>query len=146
MEPPAPSSNSGPKLNLTAIAIAGLACLTLLVLALLFAGRSGGSSIVSSRPELPVFITWRETKMPGQTQVARIWAKPEAQLPLRVIVQIESSVTGDKKAKEIVLERRHIEDPWELGWLEGHTFVPGDTISVGHKDFAPVRSTCRPLR
>jgi hypothetical protein len=63
-----------------------------------------------------------------------------------VIVQVESSVDGEKKLKEIVLEKRHVEDPLELGMLEGHQFVPGDKLSVGHRDYSYVTSACKPLK
>ncbi len=149
MPSPVTPPTSTSKINLTAIAIAGLVCLTLLVGVLLLAGKSSGAGVgamVSARPELPVFVTWRETKLPGQTQVARIWAKPDAQLPLRVVVQVDVSVTGAQKAKEIVLERRNVDEPWELGLFEGHEFVPGDRITIGHKDFSAVSSTCKSLK
>ncbi len=146
-----PSTSGNPKsgVNVTAVIIAVVVCATLLAAVYLLQGKSAagsGPSILAAKPELPVFITWRETKLPGQTQVARIWAKPDAQLPLRVIVQVESSVDGEKKLKEIVLEKRHVEDPLELGMLEGHQFVPGDKLSVGHRDYSYVTSAFKPLK
>jgi hypothetical protein len=146
-----PSTSGNPKsgVNVTAIIIAAIVCATLLGAVYLLQAKSEagtGPSIVAAKPELPVFITWRETKLPGQTQVARIWVKPEAQLPLRVIVQVESSVDGDKKIKEIVLEKDNIEEPFELGVLQGHQFVPGDKLSVGHRDYAYVTSACKSLK
>ena len=146
---PPPDGKTKASVNLTAIIITIVICTTGLI-ALFFSqskiGPNGGSSLIALKPEVPAFISWRETKLPGQTQVARIWAKPEGQFPLRVIVQVESAVSAEKKLKEVILERRHIEDPFELGFLEGHGFVPGDKISVGHKDFSPVSSTCKPLK
>lgn len=143
-----PSFAKSGSVNWTIIAAVGLVCAT--ILAVLFVTQQKGASAdypnpikEARKPDVPVFITWRETKLPGQTQVARIWAKPEGQLPLRVMVQVESSVSGNKKVKEVVLERDHIEKPLELGFLEGHTFVPGDIISVGHRDYSPVVSTCK---
>jgi hypothetical protein len=134
--------------NLTAVIIAIVVCVTLLAAMFMVQGKSAAPdtparSIVASKAEVPAFITWRETKLSGQTQVARIWAKPDGELPLRVLIQIESSVSGEKKVREVVLERRHTEDPLELGFLEGHTFVPGDRLSVGHRDYSTVTSTCK---
>lgn len=131
-----------------AVIIAVVASVTLLGAMFMMQGKTAGSdapgrSILTAKPDIPVFITWRETKLSGQTQVARVWAKPEGELPLRVLIQIESSVSGEKKIKEVVLERRHTEDPLELGFLEGHTFVPGDKLSVGHRDYSPVTATCK---
>lgn len=146
-----PSMSGNPKagVNVTAIIIAVVVCATLLAAVYLLQGKpaaGGGPSVVAAKPELPVFITWRETKLPGQTQVARIWVKPEAQLPLRVIVQVESSVDGEKKIKEVVLEKSNVEEPFELGVLEGHQFVPGDKLSVGHRDYSYVTSACKSLK
>ncbi len=146
-----PASSGNPKsgVNVTAVIIAAIVCAALLGAVYLLQGKSeagAGPAIVAAKPELPVFITWRETKLPGQTQVARIWVKPEAQLPLRVIVQVESSVDGQKKLKEIVLEKSNIEEPLELGVLQGHQFVPGDKLSVGHRDYSYVTSACKSLK
>jgi hypothetical protein len=143
-----PEATKSGGVNLTAVIIAVVVCVTLLAAMFMLQGKSAAPdtparSIVASKPEVPAFITWRETKLSGQTQVARIWAKPDGELPLRVLIQIESSVSGEKKVKEVVLERRHTEDPLELGFLEGHTFVPGDRLSVGHRDYTTVTSTCK---
>ena len=146
---PSPSGNPKPVVNVTAIIIAVIACATLLAVAYVLQGRSEagvGPAASAAKPELPVFITWRETKLPGETQVARIWVKSEARLPLRVIVQVESSVDREKKRNEFVLEKTNIEEPLELGVLEGHQFVPGDKLSVGHRDYASVTSACKPLK
>lgn len=150
---PTPQSNPAKSggLNVTVVVVAVIVCATILGAIFILGGRNGepgqpGRSIIASKPEVPAFITWRETKLPGQTQVARIWAKPDGQLPLRVMVQVESSVSGDKKVKEVVLERSNVEEPLEIGFLEGHTFVPGDKVSVGHRDYSPVTSTCRALK
>jgi hypothetical protein len=62
------------------------------------------------------------------------------------MIQVESSVSGEKKVKEIVLERSHIEDPLEIGFLEGYQFVPGDKLSIGHRDYSYVMSTCKPIK
>ena len=150
--PPKSNLNSGKSggVNLTVVIVAVVICVSALACVALFTiGRAGGpvtSSAFSGKPEMPAFITWRETKMPGQTQVARIWCKPDGQFPLRVLVQVESSVSGERRAKEMVLERRNIEEPQEIGFLEGHTFVPGDKITVGHRDYSSVSSTCKPLK
>ncbi len=150
--PPEGKLNSGKSggVNLTVVIVAIVVCASALVCVALFTvGRQGGSSgtsAFSAKPEIPAFITWRETKMPGQTQVARIWCKPDGQFPLRVLVQVESSVSGERRVKEMVLERRNIEEPQEIGFLEGHTFVPGDKITVGHRDYSSVSSTCKPLK
>lgn len=145
---PKPAAAKSGGVNLTAVIIAVVVCVTLLAAMFMMQGKSAAPdaparSIVAAKPDVPVFITWRETKLSGQTQVARVWAKPEGELPLRVLIQIESSVSGEKKVKEVVLERRHTEDPLELGFLEGHTFVPGDRLSVGHRDYSPVTATCK---
>ena len=153
--PPPPESklNSAKSggVNWSVVIVALVVCATLLVALFVMQAKPGESGqpsrrIIASKPDVPAFITWRETKLPGQTQVARIWAKPDGQLPLRVLVQVESSVSGDKKAKEVVLERSNVEEPLEIGFLEGHTFVPGDKVSVGHRDYSPVTSTCRALK
>ena len=152
--PPSPESklNSGKSggVNLTVVIVAIVVCVSALACVALFTiGRQGTSSrgsAASAKPEIPAFITWRETKLPGQTQVARIWGKPDGQFPLRVIVQVESSVSGERREQETVLERRNIEEPLEIGFLQGHTFVPGDRISVGHRDYSPISSTCKPLK
>ena len=144
-----PAKSGG--LNVTVVVVALIVCATILGALFILGGKSGepgqpSRSIIASKPEIPAFITWRETKLPGQTQVARIWAKPEGQLPLRVMVQVESSVSGEKKVQEVVLERSNVEEPLEIGFLEGHTFVPGDKVSVSHRDYSSVTSTCKALK
>ena len=158
MESPTPEgkSNKSGGINLTAVVIAVILCAAGLgALFILKGNPEAGSASASAgvrksdyvpKPDVPTFITWRETKMFGQTQVARIWAKADGQLPLRVVVQVESSVSGEKKLREIVLERSHTEQPYEIGFVQGHEFVPGDKISVGHKDYSPVTSVCKPLK
>lgn len=151
LEPKPVVAKSG-GVNLTAVIIAVVVCFTLLAaIFLLMQGRSAEPgaptrSTIAAKPEVPVFVTWRETKLSGQTQVARIWVKPDGQLPLRVMMQIESSVSGEKRAKELVLERKHIEEPYEIGFIEGHSFVPGDKISISHRDYSNVVSTCKSLK
>jgi hypothetical protein len=153
--PPATETrlNSGKRggVNLTVIIVAVVLCATLLGALAILKNKPETKTVsaqteVAPKPEVPAFITWRETKMPGQTQVARIWAKTDGQFPMRVWVQVESSVSGSKKVKEVVLERSNVERPLELGFLEGHTFVPGDKVSVGHQDYSPTSSTCKPLK
>ncbi len=100
-----------------------------------------GSSLFP-KPPLPVSISWRETKLPGSTQVARLRPLATASLPLRVTVEVTSSSSGERKTKEWILERIHSENPREIGLLEGYQFVPGDIITVRHKDYAPVTATC----
>lgn len=159
MESPTPEGklNKSGGINLTAIVIAIVICAAGLGALLILkdkpaAGNTAASSSTphksdyAPKPDVPAFITWRETKLTGQTQVARIWAKGDGQLPLRVLIQIESAVSGERKSKEIVLERSHTEEPFEIGFLEGHEFVPGDKISVVHKDYSPVTSTCKSLK
>jgi len=159
MESPTPEgkSNKSGGINLTAVVIAVILCAAGLGALFILkekpvVGNASASPAKTQKseyvppPDVPAFITWRETKLSGQTQVARIWAKGDGQLPLRVMLQIESSFSGEKKLKQVVLERIHTEEPLEIGFLEGHEFVPGDKISVGHKDYSPVTSVCKPLK
>lgn len=155
MENPTPNKSGG--INLTAVIIAVIVCVAGLAALYILNGKPGEGTAAAApatsqkiayvpKPDVPAFITWRETKLTGQTQVARIWAKGDGQLPLRVMVQIESSVSGETKSKQLVLERIHTEEPLEIGFLEGHEFVPGDKITVGHKDYTSVSSICKPLK
>ncbi len=94
------------------------------------------------KPLVPVSISWRETKLTGNTQVARITPRADAPLPLRVAVEITVQATGARKTDEWILERSHLKEPKEIGLLEGHRFVPGDTLTIRHQDYAPLTSTC----
>ncbi len=102
-------------------------------------------SSLLSKPPLPVSISWRETKLAGNTQVARLRPLAGAPLPLRVTVEVTASSSGERKTEDWILERSHMESPKEIGLLEGHRFVPGDTITIRHQDYAPVTATCRVL-
>lgn len=95
-----------------------------------------------AKPGVPVSISWRETKLPGNTLVARITPQGDAPLPLRVAVEITVQATGARKTDEWILERRHLKEPKEIGLLEGHRFVPGDTLTIRHQDYVPVTATC----
>jgi hypothetical protein len=95
------------------------------------------------KSEIPLYVSWRETKLAGHTQVAMIWPKSEAKLPLRVTVEIEVSSTGNRLYKEIIIESRHTsKEPFEFGFFEGHKFVPGDRIKLIHKDYSTLESMC----
>jgi hypothetical protein len=96
-----------------------------------------------AKPEIPVRIAWRETKLPGNTQIARITPRADAPLPLRVSVEITVQATGARKTDEWILERSHLKEPKEIGLLEGHRFVPGDTITIRHQDYTPLTATCQ---
>jgi|GEM_PF-6191566 len=109
-----------------------------------FTGRIGfgsGSRFIF-KPSIPVLIIWRETRLPGNTQVARITPKADAPFPIRVMVEVRVSASGQKKTQEALLERFHVESPLEIGVLEGHQFVPGDTITIQHRGYRPVTATC----
>ena len=97
----------------------------------------------ATKPPLPVSIAWRETKLPGNTQVARITPQAAALLPLRVSVEITIQATGVRRTDEWILERSHLKEPKEIGLLEGHRFVPGDSLTIRHQDYASVTSTCQ---
>jgi hypothetical protein len=106
--------------------------------------KKGGTMF--SKPPLPVTITWRETKVPGSsTQVAQLRPTGEAPLPLRVTVEIKAQSSGQVKTEDWILEKMHLKVPKEFGMLEGHRFVPGDTITVRHKDYATLTETCKAL-
>lgn len=139
------SQNGKSEINYTLIIIVALVCLTALfgitVLGSKNTDSKTGFNVLKS--EIPLYISWRETQMPGHTQVAMIWPKPEANLPLRITVEIEVSSTGKRLYKEIIIETRHTsKEPFEIGFLEGHQFVPGDRIKLIHKDYSSLESMC----
>jgi len=67
---------------------------------------------------------------------------PNSSIPIRVMVEVRVSASSQKKTQEALLERFHVESPLEIGVLEGHQFVPGDTITIQHRGYRPVTATC----
>jgi hypothetical protein len=140
-----PPQNNKPSINFTLIIIVVIFCTSALFGLYLLRGNSNQKTVGFNvlRQELPLYISWRETKMPGHTQVAMIWPKAEAPLPLRVVVEIEDSSTGKLYGKEIIIESYHTaKEPLEIGWLEGHQFVPGDKITLRNKNYSSIESMC----
>jgi len=139
------SQNSKSGINFTLIIIVALVCATALIglqfLGSSKPGQSTGFGIIKS--EVPAYISWRETMMPGRTQVAMIWPKSGAKLPLRLMLEIEVSSTGNKLRKEILVDTYHTaKAPLEIGFLEGYQFVPGDRLTLSHKDYSSLESVC----
>jgi hypothetical protein len=139
------SQNGKSGINFTLIIIVALVCATALIGFLLMggskSGQSAGFGIIKS--EVPVYISWRETMMPGHTQVAMIWPKSGAKLPLRLTLEIEVSSTGNKLQKEILVDTYHTaKEPLEIGFFEGYQFVPGDRLKLSHKDYSSLESVC----
>lgn len=138
------------RVNWTAIAIVAIVCAAIVFM--YSRSEQAGSSTASSapifamKPELPAFITWRETLLPGQTQVARIFPKSDAPLPMQVNIKVTRSVDG--KVIELIktLETFNVESALEIGGLEGHQFVSGDTIEVFHSKYSSIKSECKPLK
>ena len=92
-----PPAKSG--LNVTAIIIAAMVCLTAIVLAFLFIEPAGRAESTvkgvksDARPPLPFFVVFKETgAWRGHWKVANIWAKPEATLPIK----LDEAVLGAK--------------------------------------------------
>ena len=140
------SQNGKSGINFTLIIIVALVCLTALfgitVLGSKNTDSKNGFNVL--KPEIPVYISWRETMWPGEhTQVAMIWPKSEAKLPLRLTVEIDNSATGELKMYEIILDKFHTgKEPFEFGRFQGHKFVPGDRIRLVHKDYSSLVSVC----
>lgn len=140
------SQNGKSGINFNLIIIVALVCLTALfgitVLGSKNTDSKTGFNVLKS--EIPVYLSWRETMWPGEhTQVAMIWPKSEAKLPLRLTVEIENSTTGELKMYEIILDKLHTgKEPFEFGRLQGHKFVPGDRIRLVHKDYSSLVSVC----
>lgn len=139
------SQNTKTGINYTLIMIVALVCASFLFGLSLVSGKnsntSAGFGVLKS--DLPLFISWRETVLPGHTQVAMIWPKDEAKLPLRITFEIEDSSTGKRYRGETVIEKFHTaKAPFEIGLLEGHQFVPGDRLILSHKDYSKIESTC----
>jgi hypothetical protein len=140
------SQNGKSEINYTLIIIVALVCLTaffgITVLGSKNTDSKTGFNMLKS--ELPLYISWRETKWPGEhTQVAMIWPKSEAKLPLRLTVQIENSATGEIKSYELIIDKSYTsKEPFEFGRLQGHRFVPGDKIKLMHKDYSSLESMC----
>jgi hypothetical protein len=138
------NNNSGINFNL--IIIVALVCATALIGFLFMGGSKSGQSTGFGimKSEVPVYISWRETMLPGHTQVAQIWPKNGAKLPLRLTLEIEVSSTGNKLHQEILVDTYHTaKEPLEIGFLEGYQFVPGDRLTLSHKDFSSIESTCQ---
>jgi hypothetical protein len=139
------NQNNKPGINFTLIIIVALVCVTALVGLILLKGGTSAKNTTFNvlKSEVPVFISWRETKMAGHTQVALIWPKLEAQLPLRLTCVIEVSSTGKKYEREVIVESFHTgKEPLEVGgWLDHH-FVPGDRIILSHRNYLNLESTC----
>ena len=137
------NNNSG--INFTLIIIVALVCLTSLFALFLLKGSSKvtstGFNVLKS--ELPLYIDWRETKWRSHTQVAMIWPKPNAKLPVKVTVEIEDSSTGKKYEQVVVIESFHTsKEPLEIGGFLDYHFVPGDRIKLSHRDYLSIESVC----
>lgn len=146
-----PPAKSG--LNVTAIIIAAMVCLTAIVLAFLFmepAGRTESSvkgAKLDARPPLPFFVVFKETGVwRGHWKVANIWAKPEATLPIKLEVEVESSVDGATKTWIFYFDQHTVDKPVEFGFSffgASHQFVVGDKLTLRHRDFAPTTVICK---
>jgi hypothetical protein len=140
------NQNNKSGINFTLIIIVALVCATALIGFLIMGGSKSGPSTGFGimKSEVPVYISWRETQLFGHTQVAVIWPKSGAKLPLRLTLEIEVSSTGNKLRKEILIDTNHTaKAPLEIGILEGYQFVPGDRLTLSHRDFSSIESTCQ---
>ena len=130
-----------------------MVCLTAIVLAFLFiepAGRAEGTvkGVKSdARPPLPFFVVFKETgAWRGHWKVANIWAKPEATLPIKLEVEVESSVDGATKTWIFYFDQHTVDKPVEFGLSllgASHQFVVGDKLTLRHRDFAPITVICK---
>lgn len=144
-----PQSSKG-TVNWTIIVVVALVCATAAYMFNRSEQTPGAPATAArlfvSKPELPAFITWRETLLPGQTQVARIFPKSDAPLPMQVNIKVTRSVDGKVVELLRTLETSNVESALEIGTLEGHQFVPGDSIEVSHAKYSSIKSECKQLK
>ena len=102
----------------------GCGCSLIVLMALLCLVGS-----LTASPRVPVIVTIRDS-MVGQGKVAIFSNQSSSRLT--VSVECENQRVGDKRSFNIDLEPN---GTFEVGWLEGWTFVSGETITISHPDY-----------
>lgn len=82
------------------------------------------------KPALPVAVTFREAVL-EKSKVAQF--HNNSSQALKVIVTCVGKAGDSKASKEILLEPGK---PFEIGWLEGWSFLPGEKVVVSSAGFA----------
>jgi hypothetical protein len=139
--------NNKPSINFTLIIIVAIFCTSVLFGIFLLNGKNADNKKAFGvlKSEVPLYISWRETEMPGShTKVAMIWPKSDAPLPLRIGIEILDSSTGKQYYMEKIVEPMYTsKKPLEVGGFLSYQFVSGDKITITNNNYSSIESTCR---
>ena len=82
-----------------------------------------------TKPDMPVVVTKRESFL-GQGLVAQFNNQTSSQLTVNLV--FENKKRNQRKEGSINIPANEMV---EIGWLEGWTFEPGETVTISHPNY-----------